>query len=214
MIGAALRYGFDMPYDNNTILITGTARTSAEYSHSVYGEAFYRLTLDAKRLSGVADSIPVTVSERLLLDMPVEEDMRFFVRGQIRSYNQRTESGSRLIITVFAREFESAPDDAPDDNEAELTGSVCKRIIYRTTPFDREIADVLIAVNRRYGKSDYLPLIAWGRNARFLKDMPVGTELKVLGRLQSREYKKQTENGESVNRTAYEVSCSAVEPIY
>ena len=200
-----------MQDSSNLILLIGSVKTLPEYSHSVLGEAFYLMTLDMERLSGNVDSIPLTVSERLIADMPIELGMRFFVRGQIRSYNRRGERGSRLMITVFAREFEPAGDDEADMNEAELSGTVCKPVVYRTTPFEREIADVLLAVNRRYGKSDYLPLIAWGRNARFLKDLPVGTALKIVGRLQSREYRKLLENGESTVRVAYEVSCSVVE---
>ena len=205
-----------MPYNNNSISLIGSILELPEYSHSIYGEAFSRLVLSVRRLSGAEDRIPVTVSERLLDSLELGSGQRCRVAGQIRSYNRRTDGGSRLIITVFAREFsplESA-DGAPDCNEAELTGFVCKPIVYRTTPFEREIADMLLAVNRRYGKSDYLPAIAWGRNARFLAGIPVGTELRILGRLQSREYRKLLEDGTESVRTAYEVSCSAVEPLY
>ena len=167
-------------------------------------------------MSGTEDKIPVTVSERLLGGIPVEHGMYFHVHGQIRSYNQQTEKGSRLIITVFAREFIPASADETDafayKNEVELFGYICKSVIYRTTPFLREIADVLLAVNRRYGKSDYLPCIVWGRNARYLQDMKVGIGMHVIGRLQSREYKKVFEDGTEEMRTAYEISCSAVEP--
>ncbi|MBR5947675.1 MAG: single-stranded DNA-binding protein [Clostridia bacterium] len=195
----------------NSIELIGTISSSPEYSHSICGEAFYRTELAVKRLSGTEDFIPVTVSERLLGSLEAECGMRFYIRGQIRSYNQRSERGNRLIITVFARSIRPADETENDRNEAELSGYICKDVIYRTTPFEREIADILLAVNRRYNKSDYLPLIAWGRNARFLSEAPVGTELSVTGRLQSREYKKQLEDGTEQIRIAYEVSCSAVE---
>ena len=199
----------------NTIELVGRVAGEPQYSHSVYGEAFFRFLFAVRRLSGTEDRLPVTVGERLLGDMPAEIGQRFRIAGQIRSYNQRTESGSRLIVTVFARELEllAENDEAEDRNEAELTGYICKPPVYRTTPFSREIADVLLAVNRRFGKSDYLPAIAWGRNARFLSALPVGTGLCVIGRLQSREYRKVFEDGTESIRTAYEVSCSAVEPV-
>ena len=197
----------------NNIDLIGSVSLPPEYSHPVYGEAFFRLLLSVRRLSGTEDLVPVTVSERLLGDTPADEGERLRIRGQIRSYNKHTETGSRLVITVFARELEPLDDDGGDVNEAELQGFICKPPVYRTTPFSREIADVLLAVNRRTGKSDYLPVIAWGRNARFLADVPVGTELSVLGRLQSREYKKRFEDGTELVRTAYEVSARAVEVI-
>ena len=160
-----------MPDTNNSISLSGRVTDGPEYSHTIYGEAFFKLVLTVQRLSGTEDKIPVTVSERLLGGIPVEHGMYFHVQGQI-----------------------------------------CKPVIYRTTPFLREIADVLLAVNRRYGKSDYLPCIAWGRNARYLQDMKVGIGMHVIGRLQSREYKKVFEDGTEEMRTAYEISCSAVEP--
>ncbi len=182
----------NMPDTNNSISLSGRVTDGPEYSHTIYGEAFFKLVLTVQRLSGTEDKIPVTVSERLLGGIPVEHGMYFHVHGQIRSYNQQTEKGSRLIITVFAREFIPASADETDAL--------------------REIADVLLAVNRRYGKSDYLPCIAWGRNARYLQDMKVGIGMHVIGRLQSREYKKVFEDGTEEMRTAYEISCSAVEP--
>lgn len=242
-----------MPDTNNNINLTGRLKSVPVYDHSVYGEAFFKADMSIKRLSGTEDILPLTISERLCGAMPAKAGMRLNVRGQIRSYNQRTETGSRLLITVFARELNpiscnvfpyndlsdvsagasidtdgSAADmsdisnrsdmtymtEETDVNEAELTGYVCKPVIYRTTPFSREIADMLLAVNRKYGKSDYLPCIAWGRNARFLQTVRVGERLHLLGRLQSREYKKTLESGEICIRTAYEISCSAVEPLY
>ena len=195
----------------NSIEITGTMASPIEYSHSICGEAFYHTRVAVKRLSGTEDIIPVTISERLLGNMEAECGMRFHIRGQIRSYNQRGERGNRLIITVFSREIRPADGIEADLNDVRLSGYICKSVVHRTTPFEREIADILIAVNRRYNKSDYLPLIAWGRNARFLSDAAIGTELSIVGRLQSREYKKLLEDGSEQVRTAYEVSCSAVE---
>ena len=185
----------NMPDTNNSISLSGRVTDGPEYSHTIYGEAFFKLVLTVQRLSGTEDKIPVTVSERLLGGIPVEHGMYFHVHGQIRSYNQQTEKGSRLIITVFAREFIPASADETDafayKNEVELFGYICKSVIYRTTPFLR---------------------IAWGRNARYLQDMKVGIGMHVIGRLQSREYKKVFEDGTEEMRTAYEISCSAVEP--
>ena len=220
-----------MPETNNSINLTGILKSSPVYDHSVYGEAFFKADMSVKRLSGTEDILPLTISERLCGIMNAQAGQKLELLGQIRSYNQRTETGSRLLITVFAREIrpvcinaddpslyrdEAAAEQlrgSADINEAELTGYVCKPIVYRTTPFSREIADMLLAVNRKYGKSDYLPCIAWGRNARFLQTVSVGERLHLLGRLQSREYKKTLENGEIQIRTAYEISCSAVEPL-
>lgn len=198
---------------NNIIYICGRALSDAEYSHTLYGEAFFKLKIAVERLSGTIDIVPVTVGERLLNGIKISEGAVFSIAGQIRSYNKSTETGSRLIITVFAREFLPVSDDqyGGDCNECELSGFICKPVVYRTTPFSREIADVLLAVNRRYGKSDYLPCIAWGRNARFLSNLNVGEKLNLTGRLQSREYKKLLPDGTTAIRTAYEVSCSTIE---
>ncbi|MCH5279131.1 MAG: single-stranded DNA-binding protein [Christensenellaceae bacterium] len=205
-----------MPDTSNSIKLTGRVFGCPEYSHCIYGEAFFKLILSVRRLSGAEDLIPVTVSERLLGGMPVDNGMIFDIDGQIRSYNQRLDSGSRLLITVFAREFIpiAEEDYIEDHNEASLMGYICKPIIYRTTPFSREISDILLAVNRRYGKSDYLPCIAWGRNARFTNELNVGDNVHVIGRLQSREYKKTLPDGTIETRTAYEISCSAVELLH
>ena len=205
-----------MPETSNSIKLTGRVCGCPEYSHCIYGEAFFKLLLSVRRLSGAEDLIPVTVSERLLGNMPVEHGMIFDIDGQIRSYNQRTDNGSRLLITVFAREFMQVSEEAyvDDHNEVTLAGFVCKPVIYRTTPFSREISDMLLAVNRRYGKSDYLPCIAWGRNARFTSELSIGDNIRLLGRLQSREYKKAFPDGIVETRTAYEISCSAVELLH
>lgn len=204
-----------MSENTNYIYLSGVISSPPEFSHSIYGENFYRLFLSVKRLSGVEDTVPVTVSERILPSAAVEIGTHFSVIGQVRSYNQRNSSGSKLIITVFAREMiqDTCADRDADCNECELLGFICKPVIYRTTPFSREISDVLLAVNRNYGKSDYLPCIAWGRNARYLNKLTVGSELSVIGRLQSRDYKKLLDNGEIETRIAYEISCSSLELI-
>lgn len=198
---------------NNQISLAGAIASPPEYSHTLYGEAFYSLILNVDRLSGASDSIPVTVSERLLCGIPLEEGSILSLRGQIRSYNQHSENGTRLTITVFAREISTEPQDDSHLNEAALEGHICKPVIYRTTPFSREIADILLAVNRRYGKSDYLPCIAWGRNARYVRELGVGNKIHITGRLQSREYQKCFADGSSEIRTAYEVSCSTIEEL-
>lgn len=200
----------------NSIRLKGRIVSPPVYDHSLFGEAFYKMKVGAKRLSGTEDVLPVTVSERLLphTAFDAEEGARVDISGQIRSYNQRSDNGNHLIITVFARRFamaDGSEEEYGDVNEAELTGRVCKPVIYRTTPFSREIADILFAVNRRYGKSDYLPVIAWGRNARFAKELLCGDALHIRGRMQSRGYQKALPEGVFEQRTAYEISCSSIE---
>ena len=223
------RNGKEMNSGVNTMKLTGTVSEPPVYDHTLLGEAFYRMTVKAVRLSGVCDELPVTVSERLLgtaEEHPTEPGTRVSITGQIRSYNRHDETGSHLIITVFAREIEfpEAPPAAEpeeceaqyaeeDVNETELIGRICKPVIYRTTPFSREIADILLAVGRRYGKSDYLPCIAWGRNARYAGELSVNDMLLIRGRMQSREYQKTLPDGSVEQRTAYEISISALERI-
>lgn len=194
----------------NELKLTGRIVAPPVYDHAVFGEAFFKLEVAAARLSGVDDVLPVTISERLLGRASAEEGERIRITGQIRSYNRRDDGGSHLIITAFARDAEFSP-DGPDENEAELMGRICKPVVYRTTPFSREIADLLIAVGRRYGKSDYLPAIAWGRNARFADELVPGDRVFIRGRLQSREYRKTPPGGEPERRVAYELSCSSIE---
>lgn len=197
--------------ESNSVCICGEVFEDAEFDHRLYGEAFYTVKLNVVRLSGVADVLPITIPNRVCPQMPaVGEQIRIW--GQLRSYNKRMESGNRLVLTIFARAVEPAPDQ-PHQNEVDLTGFLCKPVMFRTTPFLREISDILLAVNRSYNKSDYLPCIAWGRNAHFAKDIPVGARLHVLGRLQSRLYQKTLESGDIAERTAYEVSCSCIETI-
>lgn len=189
---------------NNVVYLTGRVAEEPRYSHQVFGEGFYETKVEVERLSGLVDVIPVTVSERLLGEGDFEEGKYVSVSGQFRSYNKIADGKSRLMLTVFVRETNE--DLPPNTNKIELTGYVCKPPVYRTTPFKREIADVLIAVNRAYNKSDYIPCIAWGRNARFAEKLVVGDKVGLSGRIQSREYRKTDENGVESVRVAYEIS--------
>ena len=181
--------------------------SDASFSHEVFGEGFYEFFVKVMRLSGQADILPVTVSERLITGGELEKGKRLSAVGQFRSYNKIENGKSRLMLTVFIRELiEDDPERNP--NSILLSGYICKPPVYRTTPFNREIADVLVAVNRAYNKSDYIPCIAWGRNARFVKTLSVGDKIAVSGRIQSREYQKKLSDTEFKTMTAYEVSVS------
>ena len=194
--------------ENNKVTLCGIVASALEYSHEVYGEEFYNLYLAVDRLSEQKDIIPITVSDRLLKQNNFEIGNKVCIKGQFRSYNKIENEKSKLMLTVFVREIlEEEPEVS---NEIVLTGFVCKKPIYRTTPFKREICDVLIAVNRAYNKSDYLPCIAWGRNARFTKNLDVGECVMVMGRIQSREYQKRLEDDKVVTKTAYEISISQI----
>lgn len=192
---------------NNKVFISGEIVSEAEFSHEVYGEGFYEMFVLVKRLSGQGDVLPVTISERLINDRDLKVGVTINALGQFRSYNKLVNGKSKLMLTVFVREL---LDDAPikNPNSIVLTGYICKPPVYRTTPFNREIADVLIAVNRSYNKSDYIPCIAWGRNARFAKNIAVGEKIAVSGRIQSREYQKRIADDDVKTLTAYEVSIS------
>jgi len=203
---------------NNHIGILGRVHSDFEFSHEVYGEGFYRFYVEIYRLSDVSDLLPVTVSERIVDMASLEVGSWVYIQGQIRSYNNYVEADRRnkLILTVFARDIELLADGEESDldvnpNDVFLNGFVCKAPIYRTTPFGREIADVLLAVNRSYNKSDYIPCIAWGRNARYAGRLNVGSNIRVWGRMQSRGYQKRYESGEVVEKIAYEVSISKIE---
>lgn len=254
---------------NNRVYMSGTIHSEPMFSHEVFGEGFYEMNMSIPRLSGAADVIPVTMSERLLADAKIYVGKQVAVKGQFRSYNKLIGERSKLMLTMFAREV-LTPDDAGDakqtdtensgslskmtntsnsanmsnianntsntsntsnssntssnmytfspaaaphegnPNIIELTGFICKAPVYRTTPFNREICDILVAVNRAYNKSDYIPAIAWGRNARFAKNMLVGEKVNISGRIQSREYQKRLENGTVETRTAFEVSINKI----
>ena len=193
---------------NNSVTISGMVTSEPVFSHEIYGEKFYEVTLAVKRLSGMDDYLPISVSEHLL-GVAFHEGQMVTVAGQFRSYNKTVGDKSKLMLTVFVRDVLPF-DETINPNTLELTGYICKPPIYRTTPFNREICDVLIAVNRQYNKSDYIPCIVWGRNARFAGGLSVGEHINVVGRVQSRNYQKKLPDDTVVTRTAYEVSVSKI----
>lgn len=202
--------------ENNHLVLVGKIVSEKSYSHEIYGEKFYVFNLEVVRLSSTVDIIPITVSERLFTGLDLKIGKKISVEGQFRSYNNYENEKNRLILTVFAKEIvevEELEEENKDEitNEVTLVGYICKKPIYRQTPFGREIADVLLAVNRAYNKSDYIPSIAWGRNARFCQNIEVGTEVKITGRIQSRTYEKKHEDGSTETRVAYEVSIASME---
>ncbi len=203
----------DKVFENNQVSLAGEVVSDFVFSHDVFGEGFYLMDVSVGRLSDSYDVIPVMVSERL---WNVGESLigkYVVVGGQFRSYNRHEENKNRLVLSVFARELEvygELPEEI-NPNSIFLDGYVCKQPIYRKTPLGREIADVLLAVNRPYGKSDYIPCICWGRNARFADSFEVGAHIQIWGRIQSREYQKKLSETESEKRVAYEVSVSKLE---
>lgn len=205
--------------ENNHIIMVGKVTSDKRFSHEIYGEKFYIFDLSVPRLSGNSDIIPITISERLMVNGELPIGTKITVEGQFRSYNSYGEGKNKLVLTVFAKNVTLLEDQENEvearkdfiSNEVTLIGYICKKPVYRQTPFGREIADILVAVNRAYNKSDYIPCITWGRNARFCEDMPIGTELKLVGRVQSRPYEKKHEDGTVEARTAYEVSISSLE---
>ena len=203
----------DKIIENNQVTIMGEIVSTFTFSHEVFGEGFYMVDVSVRRLSNSVDTIPVMISERLI---DVESDYRgefLMVSGQFRSYNRHDEQKNRLVLSVFAREVSFIEEelDGAKTNNILLDGYICKLPIYRKTPLGREIADLLLGVNRPYGKSDYIPCICWGRNARFASAFEVGEHVQVLGRIQSREYVKKLSETETQKRTAYEVSVSKLE---
>ena len=208
--------------ENNYLTLVGKVTGEKKFSHEIYGEKFYVFNLEIARLSGNADIIPITVSERIITDEMLMQGKQLLVKGQFRSYNSYDNEKNRLILTVFAKDVVEVEENNEEEenemakkdnvtNEVVLVGYICKKPIYRQTPFGREIADVLLAVNRAYNKSDYIPTIAWGRNARFCQNLEVGTKVKLVGRVQSRMYEKKHEDGTVENRVAYEVSIGSLE---
>ena len=202
--------------ENNHLVLVVKVTSEKKFSHEIYGESFYIFDLEVARLSGNADIIPITISERLILEKELEIGDRVSIEGQFRSYNSYENEKNRLILTVFAKDIKylTEEEENPSEkvsNEVTLVGYICKKPIYRQTPFGREISDILLAVNRAYNKSDYIPAIAWGRNARFCQNIEVGTKVKIAGRVQSRNYEKKFEDGTTQTRTAYEVSISSLE---
>ena len=193
-----------MENESNRLCLCGVIETEPVLDHEVFGEQFYRMELNVPRLSGASDLLPVTVSERLMNDQ-VKPGVRLCIAGQLRSYNKVVGGSGRLLLTAFAQRLLS-PEEAENPNLIGLVGAICKPPSFRTTPFGREIADLMLAVNRSFGKSDYIPCIAWGRTARYAATLNVGDHLQVQGRFQSREYQKQLPDGTVMNRMAYEVS--------
>lgn len=198
---------------NNTAYISGVIAEEFCYSHKVYRKKFYTSVVDVERKSGIVDRIPIMISEKLVDVSGEWVGERVYIYGQFRSFNKHDGNRNHLILHLFAREFFCIDDIGHDDNSIELDGFICKKPIYRDTPLKREICDILLTVNRPYGKSDYIPCICWGRNARFASGLEVGTRLKVQGRIQSREYVKKLSEVESEKRTAYEVSIGKVEVV-
>ena len=211
--------------ENNYLTLVGKVTGEKKFSHEIYGERFYIFNLEIPRLSGVADIIPITISERLINEDTLHEGQKLLVKGQFRSYNSYESEKNRLILTVFAKDVKVISEEEQSEEENEMTkkdvitnevvliGYICKKPIYRQTPFGREIADILLAVNRAYNKSDYIPCIAWGRNARFCQNLEVGSQIKLVGRVQSRTYEKKHEDGSVETRVAYEVSVGSLEVI-
>ncbi len=200
---------------NNQVNIYGEVVSEFTFSHEVYGEGFYMVYLSVRRLSQVFDRIPLMVSERLI---DVDRDYRGMymeASGQFRSYNRHEENHNRLVLSVFVRDLhmDETEQEAEKPNYIFLDGYLCKPPVYRKTPLGREIADLLMAVNRPYGKSDYIPCICWGRNARYADGFDVGEHVQLWGRIQSREYQKQIGEEEYETRVAYEISVSKLERV-
>ena len=193
--------------NNNHVLLKGKIKELPTYSHTVMGEGFFEMFVEVERLSEEVDILPVTISERLIENFKIGDEIG--ISGQFRSYNKLENGRSKLMLTIFVKELVN-PKDMSEINQIYLIGYICKEPIYRTTPFGREICDMLLAVNRAYNKSDYLPCISWGRNARFVRDLDIGEKLEVQGRIQSRKYQKHLEDGTVESKVAYEISLSSV----
>ena len=203
----------DKVIENNQVIMAGEIVSEFVFSHEVFGEGFYMLEISVRRLSNSYDVIPLMISERLI---DVTQDYRgetIAVSGQFRSYNRHEEKKNRLVLSVFVRELEFVEEEPESSrtNQIFLEGYICKMPVYRKTPLGREIADLLVAVNRPYGKSDYIPCICWGRNARYASGFEVGAHIQLWGRIQSREYTKKVSEEEIERRIAYEVSVSKLE---
>ncbi|GAB6086820.1 single-stranded DNA-binding protein [Alkaliphilus crotonatoxidans] len=199
--------------DSNVVTLVGKIIGEKEFSHEMYGEGFYNYQLEIPRLSEASDYLPLTISERLLIDSNLSSEDIVKVEGQLRSYNKFADGSNRLVLTVFVRDLSrmNSFDDVKNPNQIYLEGFICKPPVYRETPFGREITDLLVAVNRPYNKSDYIPCIAWGRNARFSAKLDVGDHIRSWGRIQSRNYQKKLPDGTVLNKVAYEVSISKME---
>jgi primosomal replication protein N len=200
--------------NNNQVVVAGEIASEFVFSHEIFGEGFYMVDLMVSRLSDTYDVIPLMVSDRLFDVTESHIGEKVMAKGQFRSYNKHEETKNRLILSVFVREIEQMFDEEEEEikpNQIYLDGYICKAPVYRMTPLGREIADVLLAVNRAYGKSDYIPCICWGRNARFAGKLQVGEHVAIWGRIQSREYQKRVDDTQVISKIAYEVSVSKME---
>jgi len=202
-----------MIMENNTICLAGEILTKFQYSHTVFGESFYFTTISVERLSGQTDCLPVLVSERIFNVRHSHKGQMVTVTGQLRSHNRWDGEKKKLELFVFAREVTAigAFMNCTANNQIAMDGYLCKRPVFRGTPLGRKITDLLVAVNRSHGKSDYIPCIVWGRNASYVSKMPVGSRIQIVGRFQSREYEKMLDDGSVETRTAYEVSVNRIE---
>ncbi len=196
--------------DTNVVNLIGELDSNLEFSHEIFGEKFYNTKIKINRLSDSYDILPITISERLLEDIDFENNKLVSITGQLRSYNKNIDNKNRLVLTVFVRDLKVSEKDNKDPNSIFLDGYICKAPVYRKTPLGREITDLLVAINRPYNKSDYIPSIVWGRNAKFAKSLKVGDRIQMWGRVQSREYEKKTEDGNVLKKVAYEVSISRI----
>ncbi len=196
--------------DTNIVNLRGELEEELTFSHEIFGEKFYSTKIKIHRLSDTYDTLPITISERLLQEVNIKENNLVDVVGQLRSYNKNIDNRNKLVLTVFAREINVVNEETKDPNSIFLDGYICKDPIYRKTPLGREITDLLVAINRPYNKSDYIPSIVWGRNAKFAKSLKVGDRIQMWGRVQSREYEKKLDNGDVQKRVAYEVSISKI----
>lgn len=196
--------------ENNVVTLSGKIYTEPVLSHTLFAESFYTFDLCIERLSGNCDVLPCMISQKTLAAVDLLEGERVVIEGQLRSHNKVVDGVSRLELRVFVKDIGRQEESAEDANEIALTGYICKPTTYRVTPFGREITDMLMAVNRAYNKSDYIPVICWGRNARFAQNLEVGDRIAITGRIQSREYEKKLEDGGTIRRTAYEVSISSI----
>lgn len=205
----------NMLLENNYCEVTGIIETEPQFNHEIYGEKFYLFTLRSERLSKSFDFINITVSEKLISDLnEIAPGRKIRATGQFRSYNNFSGVGNKLILTLFVKEIEFLTDETYNlINYISLEGFLCKEPVYRVTPFGREITDILLAVNRIHNKSDYLPLICWGRNAKFASTLKIGDKIKVSGRIQSREYQKKLDDEEIITKTAYEISINKIDKI-
>ena len=199
----------DNKTENNVVRLCGTLAGRPRYSHSSRGQCFYAFPLEVRRLSGNSDTLNILARPEQLARIPAEEKCRLRVTGQLRSFNNRRGEGARLVLTVLAREIETCEGEE-DENDVSLCGTLCKAPNLRVTPMGRDICDLMLAVGRPYGRSDYLPCICWGLLARQASRWPVGTRLQLSGRFQSRDYIKLTEQG-PVSRVAFEVSAACAE---